>query len=124
MVDKKSKKVICTNFANGRRHDFRVFKEAKLHILPQINIITDTGYQGIQKIHASVILAKKKTKKNLVTKESKQNNKRIASERVLNENVIGMLKRFRILSDKYRNRRKRFGLRYNLIAGLYNYELL
>jgi hypothetical protein len=27
------------------------------------------------------------------------------------------------LSERYRNRRKRFGLRLNLIAGLYNYEL-
>ncbi|MEJ6485435.1 IS5/IS1182 family transposase, partial [Nostoc punctiforme UO1] len=30
---------------------------------------------------------------------------------------------FRILSSRYRNRRKRFGLRFNLIAGIYNYEL-
>jgi hypothetical protein len=45
------------------------------------------------------------------------------SERVLNENVIGVLKRFHIIADKYRNRRKRFGLRFNLIAGIYNYEL-
>jgi len=27
------------------------------------------------------------------------------------------------LAERYRNRRKRFGLRFNLIAGLYNYEL-
>jgi hypothetical protein len=40
-----------------------------------------------------------------------------------NENVIGRLKRFKILSDKYRNRRKRFGLRFNLIAGIYNFEI-
>ena len=33
------------------------------------------------------------------------------------------LKVFRILSERYRNRRKRFGLRFNLIAGLYNFEL-
>ncbi|MBD1879003.1 IS5/IS1182 family transposase, partial [Coleofasciculus sp. FACHB-T130] len=26
-------------------------------------------------------------------------------------------------SGRYRNRRKRFGLRFNLIAGLLNYEL-
>lgn len=25
---------------------------------------------------------------------------------------------------KYRNRRKRFGLRFNLIAGIYNFQLL
>ncbi|MBT7069454.1 MAG: IS5/IS1182 family transposase, partial [Anaerolineae bacterium] len=30
---------------------------------------------------------------------------------------------FRILSERYRNRRKRFGLRFNLIASLYNFEL-
>ncbi|KJW06142.1 transposase domain protein [Orientia tsutsugamushi str. UT144] len=34
----------------------------------------------------------------------------LAGERVVNENVIGMLKRFKIIADKYQNRRKRFGL--------------
>jgi hypothetical protein len=37
--------------------------------------------------------------------------------------VIGSLKRFKIISDRYRNRRKRFGLRFNLIAGIHNLEL-
>jgi hypothetical protein len=32
------------------------------------------------------------------------------------------LKIFRILAEKYRNRRRRFGLRLNLIAGIINYE--
>jgi hypothetical protein len=48
---------------------------------------------------------------------------KISSERVVNENVIGSLKRFKIISDRYRNRRKRFGLRFNLIAGIHNYEI-
>jgi hypothetical protein len=34
------------------------------------------------------------------------------------------LKIFRILGERYRNRRKRFGLRFNLIAALVNVELL
>jgi hypothetical protein len=58
-----------------------------------------------------------------LTKEEKKQNQQIASDRVLNENVIGMLKRFKIIADKYRNRRKRFGLRFNLIAGIYNWEI-
>jgi len=86
-------------------------------------VLTDTGYQGIQKIHANSQLPKKKTKKNPLTKEDKKSNRKLSSDRVLNENVIGMLKRFKIIADKYRNRRKRFGLRFNLIAGVYNYEL-
>ncbi len=39
------------------------------------------------------------------------------------ENVIRSLKIFRILLKRYRNRRKRFSLWFNLIAGLYNFEL-
>lgn len=68
-------------------------------------------------------LPKKKTKLCPLTKADKQNNRRIARERVANEQVIGVLKRFRIIAEKYRNRRTRFGLRWNLIAGIYNFEL-
>lgn len=66
---------------------------------------------------------KKKTKNNPLTTAEKLENKSISSERVPNEHVIGMIKRFKIVADRYRNRRKRFGLRFNLIAGIYNYEL-
>ncbi|WP_341826593.1 transposase family protein [Candidatus Sarmatiella mevalonica] len=64
------------------------------------------------------------SKKNPLTKEDKEKNQELASERVVNENVIGMIKRFKIISDKYRNRQKRFGLRFNLIATIYNMELV
>ena len=122
-MDKKSKKVICTYFANGKRHDFRLFKESKVHINSRIKAITDTAYQGINKIHENSELPKKRSKKYPLTKEDKAKNQKLSSERVSNENVIGMLKRFKIISDRYRNRRKRFGLRFNLIVGLYNMEL-
>jgi len=36
------------------------------------------------------------------------------------ENILRTLKIFRILSERYRNRRKRFGFRFNLIAAIYN----
>ena len=68
-------------------------------------------------------MPKKKTKKNPLTKEDKLNNQKLSSERVVNENVIGMIKRFKIISDRYRNRRKRFCLRFNLISAIYNWEL-
>ncbi len=58
-----------------------------------------------------------------IKRQEKKENQQISSERVANENVIGSLKRFKIISDRYRNRRKRFGLRFNLIAGIHNYEL-
>lgn len=98
-------------------------KESKTRAHPQISLIVDTGYQGLQKQHAATLIPKKKSKKNPLTSEDKKRNRDISSQRVLNENVIGMIKRFKIIADKYRNRRKRFGLRFNLIAGIYNFEL-
>lgn len=123
MVSKKTKQVVCTSFANGKKHDFKLFKESKTRIHSEIKVITDTGYQGIARIHQKSELPKKRSKKNPLTKEDKENNRKLSSQRALNENVIGMLKRFKIIADKYRNRRKRFGLRFNLIAGMYNYEI-
>ena len=123
VVDKKTRRVICTAFGEGKRHDFRLFKESQTRIHPQITAELDTGYIGIDKIHANSILPKKKSKNNPLTAEDKARNRKISSERVTNEHAIGFIKRFRILSERYRNRRKRFGLRFNLIAGICNFEL-
>ena len=100
-----------------------MFKESKTRIHTDIIILADTGYQGLQKLHANSTLPKKRTKKHALTKDDKKANQGIASKRALNENVIGMIKRFKIIADRYRNRRKRFGLRLNLIAAIYNLEL-
>lgn len=122
IVDKKTQKIVCTAFGNGKRHDFRLFKESRVHIHPSTKTITDTGYQGLQKLHINALLPKKRSKKKPLSREDKKNNRQISQDRVLNENVIGRIKRFKIVSDRYRNRRKRFGLRFNLISAICNLE--
>jgi hypothetical protein len=59
-----------------------------------------------------------------LTAEQKAANRELARQRISCEHVIGRLKVFRILSDRYRNRRKRFKLRFNLISAIYNLERL
>ena len=122
-MDKKSQQIICTDITNGKSHDFRLFKESGVKIYEGIKAVTDTGYIGLQKIHANTDMPKKKSKNNPLTLSDKQRNRELSSQRVLNEHAIGKIKRFKIVADKYRNRRKRFGLRFNLIAGIYNREL-
>lgn len=122
-MDKKSQKIICTNISNGKCHDFKIFKKSGVKIFESIKALTDTGYLGLQKIHFNTSMPKKKSKKMPLTCKDKLTNRELSSKRVLNEHVIGKIKRFKIISDKYRNRRKRFGLRFNLIAGIYNHEL-
>jgi hypothetical protein len=123
VVDKGTKEVICTAFGNGKKHDFRLFKESKVRWTEKTCGVTDSGYTGIKKLQQNSRLPKKSSKKKPLTREEKKQNREISSERVVNENVIGSLKRFKIVSDRYRNRRKRFGLRFNLIAGVHNFEL-
>ena len=99
-----------------------MFKESRLKIGSKIKAVVDTGYTGITKFHVNSVVPVKRSKKKSLTKEDKVFNHSVSSERVLNEHVIGLIKRFKIVSDRYRNRGKRFGLRFNLICGICNFE--
>lgn len=88
-----------------------------------IECLGDKGYQGIHKIHSHSRIPKKKPKGGKLSHEDKKSNQNLAKIRVVGEHVNRKLKVFKIFSERYRNRRKRFCLRFNLIAGLYNYEL-
>lgn len=115
--------IIATAFGNGNLHDFRLFQVNYAGIAEDILCLADTGYLGINKIHANSQIPAKKSKLHPLTSEQKTSNRELASQRIFCEHVIGRLKVFHILSDRYRNRRKRFGLRFNLIAAIYNLEL-
>ena len=123
IIDTKDFKILKTNFSNGKKHDFRLFKESKPLILKNTLVQTDTGYQGIQKIHSNSTIPYKRKRNGTLSREEKKHNHNLASKRIFVEHVIGRLKRFKVISERYRNRRRRFGLRFNLIAGIYNWEL-
>ncbi|MFM2315223.1 MAG: hypothetical protein RLZZ04_4499 [Cyanobacteriota bacterium] len=115
-----SLKVICTKYGTGKEHDFQLFKRSKVKPLEQVEILADKGYQGIKKIHTSSYTPIKKKKGKGLALREKEYNRELAKQRIYIEHVIRCLKIFRILAQRYRNRRRRFGLRFNLIAGLYN----
>ena len=92
-------------------------------MVERVQVLADKGYQGLGRYHTNSCIPHKKPRNSQLTKKHKRENKEQSRRRVRVENVIRHLKIFRILSSRYRNRRKRFSLRFNLIAGLYNYEL-
>jgi hypothetical protein len=85
--------------------------------------LQDKGYQGIQKLHVNGRLPIKKPKGGVLSPADKAHNRELAVERIRIEHVNRRFKIFRILAERYRNRRRRYGLRCNLIAALYNFEL-
>ena len=124
MVNQATGQIICTAFGKGRVHDFRLFKLHRLPMLPQQLCLADKGYQGIAKLHSlSCTPSKKPRRRANLSKSERQHNRLLARLRVVAEHVNRRLKIFRILAERYRNRRRRFGLRFNLIAGIINFEL-
>lgn len=122
-MNTKTREIICVYVDKGRKHDYRIFNESKLPIEKSIEIQADSGYQGIQKKHGNSKIPQKGKKKTALTKQQKKENHKLSSTRVVVENVIRTLKIFRILAEKYRNRRRKFGLRINLIAAICNFQL-
>jgi hypothetical protein len=80
VVDKKKKSIVCTSFCNGKKHDFRLFKESKVRFQAATKTLVDSGYQGIQKMQANSKLPKKKTKKCPLTKADKIENQQISRD--------------------------------------------
>lgn len=122
-MNQKTKEIIATAFGSGSTHDFHLFKDSRSGMSAHICSLADTGYLGIGNLHENSKIPAKKSKLHPLTKAQKTDNHNLSRERIFVENVIRRLKIFRILSERYRNRRKRFGLRFNLITAIYNLEL-
>ena len=123
VVAHKTREIICVTGGKGREHDFKLFKRSQIAIAEEIECLADKGYQGIKKLHGNSQTPQKQLRGKELNKQEKQQNQVLASRRVVCEHVIGKLKVFRILGEKYRNRRRRFGLRLHLLASLYNLDL-
>jgi transposase len=114
---------VTTGFSQGSKHDVQLFKDEKLTIAEHVRILADAGYQGLADLHENCQTPCKKSKYHPLSKKEKQRNRALARKRILIEHIFRKLKVFRILSEKYRNRRTRFAIRFNLIAAIYNFEL-
>ena len=123
-MDKATGTILAAACGKGREHDFRLFKRRRLRVRADTELLADSGFQGLTKLHAKSRTPHKRWRKAVpLTAEQKAFNRTLASERVLVENVIRRLKVFRILKETYRHRRRRHGLRVHLLAGLYNHDL-
>lgn len=123
LIEWETGQIIATAVAQGKKHDFKLFKECRLPLVASQLCLADRGYQGLAKFHAGACIPTKKPRNRVLPEAEKQHNRALARLRVRVEHSIRRVKIFRIFSGRYRNRRRRFGLRLNLIAGLLNYEL-
>ncbi|WP_153297854.1 IS5 family transposase [Streptococcus pneumoniae] len=104
-------------------HDMKLFKMSRRNIGQAGKILADSGYQGLMKIYPQAQTPRKSSKLKPLTVEDKTYNHALSKERSKVENIFAKVETFKMFSTTYRNHRKRFGLRMNLIAGIINHEL-
>lgn len=122
MIDSATKRVICVAMGTGRRHDLGLLKVSKTRFAQAVLVKADKGYQGIKKVHGRSETPHKKPRGGQLSEEQRSENRCLARERIVVEHVNRRLKVFRVLSERCRNRRSRYGLRVNLVAGIYNLD--
>ena len=87
-------------------------------------ILADKGYCGLSGLGLMSLMPFKAKPRQPLDRYLKRLNREINKKRISIEHVFGALKRFRILASRYRNRRSRLGLRFNVIAAISNLELI
>ena len=94
----------------------KIPKKAKLRL--------DKGYQGLQKkTELEVILPKKANRWHKLTRKDKIRNRKLAKERIVVEHVIGGLKVFQILAQRYRHQLENHNRTFKNIATIWNMKL-
>ena len=74
--------------------------------MPKTEVLADKGYQGIAQLHANSTTPVKASKKHKLSAEERKANAAISRRRIYIEHINRYIKRFRILSSRYRNKRK------------------
>jgi hypothetical protein len=123
---RKKRVILLTQAKGGRIHDKRQLEEASLveYIPDEIAIEGDLGFQGLQNEFDNVHLPHKKPKGKELTQQQKQENRAFSRQRVVCEHAHAGIKRYRAVTDVYRNRMPDFDDHLMLNAvGLWNFYL-
>lgn len=111
----------------GSVHDYTLLKKSGImdRIPEQATTHLDLGYLGIEDDfpNHSCVLPQRKPRKRELTAQQKRENRRKAKIRIIVEHIIAKLKKFQILAQVYRNTRKNYNQKFQIIAGLINLRM-
>ena len=107
LINPENGKTLSLAFAKGKVHDSQL-KSCKIHLKPGAQLMADRGYQELTKLHANSVLPKKSSKNRPLSKQDLKKNRNISRKRICVEHMIALVKRFRILSERYRDQKTLF----------------
>jgi DDE superfamily endonuclease/Helix-turn-helix of DDE superfamily endonuclease len=119
IVTEKGKIVSASDSTPGRVSDITVRRRGPP--LPKgARAYADSGYQGLQDEHPDIDIPYKKSKHHPLTRDEKDYNHGLSRFRVRVEHKIAQIKRFRILSDRFRYPRSSHAAKFAITAGIVN----
>ena len=115
--------ILAVRSARGTTHDFQILKKSNLDINPNANIKTDKGFIGIKRLFPNSEVPIKASKYHPLTKEQKQYNQQLASERTMIEHRNRECKIFLICKERYRGKHKNYEKTWKLVSAIVNLKL-
>jgi hypothetical protein len=115
-----------TDHKRELRHDYSRYKNNHSIIPDQVVNVFDLGYLGVEKDFPEQLSAlpyKKKINQSL-SEEEKEYNKFHSKKRIVIEHTICRLKKYRIMSEIFRNKLKKRNKVSDIVSGLLNYKIL
>lgn len=113
----------------GRMHDYKIFKRSGLpeHVPRDAKLYADLGYEGIPKDypHLRAVLPKKrKIGEVSLCRKDKIFNKKQRRVRIKVENTIAQLKKYQVLSQRYRHNLRNYNTVFQFVANVVNFRML
>ncbi len=126
MVNNRGYILHKVGYKKGRKHDYDVYKKNHPVTPKQVVNVFDLGYLGVEKDFPEQLSALpfKKKRNQCLSDDEKEYNKIHSKKRIVIEHTISRLKKYRIMSDIFRNKLKKYNRISDIVSGLINYRIM
>jgi hypothetical protein len=126
MVNNRGFIIHKANHKKGKRHDYDVYKKNHPLIPKQVVNVIDLGYLGIEKDFPQQLSALpcKRKRNQILSQEEIDYNRIHAKKRIVIEHTICRLKKYKIMSDIFRNKLRKYNQVSDIVSGLVNYRII
>jgi hypothetical protein len=101
----EKKVLFCSKTVPARHHDKKVAEQSGVKLPPDVTVLGDSGFAGLEVGAASLVTPWKRRKGRHLHKKRREFNRLLGRQRVGVEHALASVKRLRILRDEFRNRR-------------------
>jgi len=110
----------------GQKHDYNIYKKNHPKLPKGVMSMFDLGFLRVEKDfpEQKSSMPIKKEKNCELSSQQKEYNRNHSRKRIVIEHAICRLKKYRIMSDVFRNRLKKYDIVSDIVSGLVNYRIM